>query len=131
MQGIQDAARACDAAGRARAHVMTGDYAWPRNYVSSLDELHLHGVPAEQVIGYGYSFLDAAIVTVYGGTFPPALLGEAIAEEDLAEGEANAAAARLIDSPNCATRRRAFLSALTKQMARAEFVRRVLLTGQA
>jgi hypothetical protein len=133
LEAIQEAARGCDASGRARAHVMAGDYAWPRHYIASLDELQLHGVPAEQIIAYGYAFLDAAIQTALKDfdDMPAARLGELLGLEAIAEGEANQATALLIDAPNCETRRRMLLLAITKHMAHAEQVRRALLVRSA
>jgi hypothetical protein len=130
LEAIQEAARACDASGRARAHVMAGDYAWPRHYVASLDELKLFSVPAAQIIAYGFAFLDAAIVTALDGkTFDETTLGQLLGLEAVAEGEANQATAALIDAPTCDTRRRVLLQAITKHMAQAYAVRQALLVG--
>ena len=108
---------------------MAGDYAWPRHYVASLEELKLHGVESAQIIAYGYAFLNAAIITALGHDARVQPLGESLALEALAEGEANEATARLVDAPDCPARRRELLAKITRHMAHAEQVRHVLLAG--
>jgi hypothetical protein len=128
IAAIRQAARHCDTAGRARDHVMKGDYKWPENYVTLLDELTLYGVPAEQIIAVGEAMREAALATVYQGTAAPEdTAGEVLAMESIAEGEANRDAAKLIDAPHCPSRKRSLLHSITNHMTWLDRVKRVLL----
>lgn len=125
---IQEAVRACDAAGRARGHVMRGEARWPEHYVALLNEFDLHGVPAEQIVAVGEAMREAALSTVYvGNAAPSESLGEVLALEAVAEGEANRDTAKLIDAPMCPSRKQALVRSFRFQMARIDRAVRVLL----
>ena len=128
MQAIRDAVRACDAAGRSRAHVMNGDYKWPEHFVSLLDEMTLHGVPHDQIIAVGEAMREAALATVYtGNQVPVESAGEVFAMEAVVEGEANRDVAKLIDAPRCPSRKQAALRSITRHMTWLDRAKRVLL----
>jgi len=128
VRAIQEAVAACDAAGRRRLHVANGEYAWPRNVVALLDEMQLNGVPDAQILMVGDMLRDAAYHTVYRGTgVPKESLGEALAVEAIAEGEANRDAARLIDRPHDASLKRATVKSLSWHASMIERAKRVLM----
>jgi hypothetical protein len=107
---------------------MQGEYRWPEHLVSLLDEMVLHSVPAEQILAVGDAFRDAAYNTVYVGTgVPSEPVGEVLALEAIAEGEANRDTAKLIDAPHCPTRRMAAVRSLSWHGTMIERAKRVLL----
>ena len=110
---------------------MAGEYQWPRHVVALLDELKLYGVPDEQILAVGDALRDAAYATVYAGNAAPAeSLGEVLAMEAVAEGEANRDTAKLLDAPHCPSRRRTLLQSISYHISAADRARRVLLRDQ-
>lgn len=127
VTAIQDAVRACEASCRLRSHLANGEYAWPKHFVAALDHLSLCGASPESLLAIGQAFADAARQSVYVGTGEPVeTLGEALALEAAAEGDANQATAMLVDGPRHPSRLRAALQRLTRHGSLIERTRVVL-----
>jgi hypothetical protein len=132
VEMIERAARTCHAAGHRRANLIAGRMQWPKAFVSLVDELILDGVPSLEILVFCEAVAEAGRQRVYQGTgIPSESVGEALALESIAEGEANRDAAKLIDSPRCPSRLRALWDSLTFHQTRIDHARRVIARDMA
>ena len=127
VEMIEAAARRCRAAGHRRANLIAGRYQWPRHYLAGVDEMLLASVPGVEILAYIEAIAEAGRQRIYVGTgVPQESVGEALALEAIAEGEANRDTGKLIDAPKSASRLRALWNSLTFHQARIDHARRVI-----
>lgn len=132
VEMIENAARQCHAAGHRRANLIAGRMMWPRHYLAVVDEAILYSVPSTEVLAFIEAVAEAARQRVYQGTgIPQESVGEALALEAVAEGDANRDTAKLVDGPRCPSRLRALWNSLTFHQARIDHARRVIAREMA
>jgi hypothetical protein len=127
VEGIEEAIRRMDPSGHRRENAIAGRYRYIARAVMLMDEAKLAGVPAEQILALGDAFRDAAYATVYDGAPVRESIGDVLAMESVAEGEANRDTAKLLDDPKCPSRRRQAAQSIGYHITMAERARRFLL----
>lgn len=121
---IVEAARQMPRTGYRRANLIADQgerMRWVKAYLAVIDEAILYGVSDADVLRFVEAVAEAGRQRVYVGTSAPAeSVGEALALEAMAEGEANR------DTAKCPSRLRALWNSLTFHQTRLDHARRVV-----
>jgi hypothetical protein len=127
VETILSSARRMDACGNRRANLIAGRNPWPIQFLAQIDEAALSGVPREDVLRFIDDVRDAARMRVLAGNAAPKeSVGEVLALEAIAEGEANRDAAKLIDAPHDPMRKRSLFRSLAHHANLIDLAKRVL-----
>ena len=127
---IVEAARQMPRTGYRRANLIADQgerMRWVKAYLAFIDESILYGVSDTDTLRFVEAVAEAGRQRVYTGTGAPSeSVGEALALEAVAEGEANRDTAKLLDAPKCPSRLRALWNSLTFHQTRLDHARRVV-----
>jgi hypothetical protein len=127
---IVEAARRMPPAGDRRANLIADNgerMRWTYHYLGFIDEARMAGTSDTEILAFCEAVAEAGRQRIYVGTgIPSESLGEALALEAVAEGDANRDTAKLLDGPKCPSRLRQVWNSLTFHQARIDHARRVI-----